>query len=161
MGREERDNRAAKVAQIERLLGPRQDFGSHPSGCPKCRFPNRKYTFCFGEGPAGTGDDCPFKDQHMHVNCMSCGFTWVERTADDPENPDADPTKKPDPVNLLIAILEQRGAQIEPYLVDIDRAKGPAAREWAVNVEPYDEYRIQLKLIPREAAIQARAAAQS
>lgn len=66
-------------------IGPIRRAGVWDTKCPKCGTETRPAkTYCQGRNPEhGLEANCYIVGDHLHVNCPSCNFAWVERCNDD------------------------------------------------------------------------------
>lgn len=60
-------------------------FSGDYSICPKCRGSAMR-AYCDGipKGVSiwGSSDQCRVQGEHLHRNCVSCGYAWLEECAD-------------------------------------------------------------------------------
>jgi hypothetical protein len=86
MGREERENRAGRQAELERTMGPTREFGV-TAECDKCGLPidhpQFAKIFCIGKSILRPSDEgCQQFGEHLHVICPRCKYGWLEHCKD-------------------------------------------------------------------------------
>jgi hypothetical protein len=145
---EARNNRVARDAAIEQMLGSIRDY-LYYERCPKCGFNKFNKGYCAGAGVrnpaelmAGPGGNepvlkCPVKGEHLHIGCGGCQYSWIERCKDDPENPPMPERggRLIDPAAVLQVLLERSREPLEMPHQEVQKAS-QEPRPIMVEVHP-------------------------
>lgn len=102
---------AAEQADIEahfRVIGALKRHGIYDhDGCPKCKQKTLGKVHCTGRDRGQTeGFKCYILGDHLHGQCGTCKFVWVERAADDTYDIDWRGGKRFDELDVDGALVE-------------------------------------------------------
>jgi hypothetical protein len=111
MGREQEVNRLELLrarAEFERRVGginPHRVY--EESGCPKCGVKNFACAYCTGHDATDSDPrSCPIENEHLHVVCSICKYSWLEYPKDRQAEIDAGPPPASRVSELLAAGFE-------------------------------------------------------
>ena len=75
---------AQKVEQHFRQIGCLKGHGRYDTDCPKCGQATIGKVYCTGREPGQTTNlECYILGPHLHAQCGTCKYVWVEHTKDD------------------------------------------------------------------------------
>lgn len=153
MGRDERENKAGRLAVLESVRGHESTVAhsfNHTEGtCPKCGNRQHLLFFCAPDGdnlPRVRG--CELDGEHLHRLCGACKYPWIERCLDQAMLAEqrGEMSVESEFAAALAVILEKtEGAELDASLVS-------SRRGWTIRFQRHPERRtLTLVAVPPQA----------
>lgn len=129
MGRESRENQAARMTVLKSIAGHDNSvvhsFNHTDGRCPMCGCPQQVMMFCSpAEADMPKIRLCELDGRHLHRLCQSCKYPWIERPLDHAMLAQSQgiATAESELAAALAVILERTdGAELDAALVDSRR----------------------------------------
>lgn len=150
MGRDERENKAGRLAVLESVKGHESTVAhsfNHTEGtCPKCGSRQQLLMFCApGSNDLPRVRGCDLDGEHLHRLCAACKYPWIERCLDQAilSERDGQMTVESEFAAALAVILERTdGVELDASLVSSRRGwivqftRSPERRTLALTTHP-------------------------